>query len=101
MRMCIKLWPQGLPWYLPLSVLALQTTIPLLIRHTRRPTTDGSPQYHPASVTLLAELCKCLAAFGFIYHATKWQQPKATRLAALGMAGRKFTGAIWRLRQDG
>jgi len=98
MRMCIKLWPQGLPWYLPLSVLALQTTIPLLIRHTRRPTTDGSPQFQPASVTLLAELCKFLAAFGFIYRATKRQHPKGTRLAALGMAGRKFTGATWRLR---
>lgn len=98
MRMCIKLWPQGLPLYLPLSVLFLQTTIPLLIRHSRRPTTDGSPPYHPASVTLLAELCKCLAAFGFIYRATKRQQPKASRWEALGAAGRTFTAAIWRLR---
>ncbi len=94
---CLKLWPQGLPVYLPLSVLFLQTTMPLLIRHTRKPSADGSPQYHPASVTLLAELVKCLTAFAFICRITRRQRPTASVRDTVKEAGQRFTRAIWRM----
>jgi len=87
-------WPRCLPEYLPMSVLFLQTALPLLIRQTRRQHTYESSNYHPASVTLLAELCKCLVAFGFTYRIGRRQQPEATSLTAMSKTARKFREAI-------
>lgn len=65
-----KICPPGMPMYLPVSVLVLQTAVPLLIRLSRkyRPAGSGS-SYLPASITLLAEALKCLVAFAFMARA--------------------------------
>jgi hypothetical protein len=96
---------------LPLAVLFLQTTIPLLIRHTRKHDPNAQPPvvlYHPASVTLLAEVTKCVGAFVFMYRQTRraLQQQRGGGRArgivsmhkALWETGRRFVAAIWRLR---
>ena len=92
--MLIRLWPRNLPLYLPMSVLFLQTASPLLIRHTRRLNTDETSPYHPASVTLLAELCKVLVAFGSIYRTIRGQQLEATSLEIFTTTVRNFASAI-------
>jgi len=98
MNMRIKLWPQEIPLYLPISILFLQTAIPLLIRHTRHPNTSESSLYHPASITLWAELFKCLVAFGYLYSAIRGDLFETTRLEALSATVRRFRGAVWRRR---
>lgn len=98
-------------WALPVAVLFLQTSMPLLIRHTRRQDLDPNAAqpteelYHPASVTLLAELTKCVAAFGFMFGDTRRQLQHArgggltsSTRKALCETGRRFWSAIWRLR---
>lgn len=102
---------QSIPGALAFAVLALQTCIPLLIRHTRKQ--DPTAQtpvvlYHPASVTLFAEVTKCLGAFLCMYRETRealqrqqqQQQhrgPAPSVQRALVETGRRFLAAVWRL----
>lgn len=58
----LALWPKGLPVYLPLSVLTLQTTMPLLIRLSRKRKGEGVVHYNAAVMTLAAELVKTAVA---------------------------------------
>lgn len=109
-----KICPPGMPVYLPLSVLVLQTSVPLLIRLSRKFRHDGGAGYLPASITLLAELAKCVLAFGFMVKANldlARQQPAMAQQATAGSGGgrvgllggiamtaRRFVGAIGDLR---
>lgn len=93
----------GKHWVLPLAVLFLQTGMPLLIRHTRK--SSAKELYHPASLTLLAEVTKCVVAFGFMYAEARYDQLVlhqrggfASVRKAVWETGRRFLAAVWRLR---
>ena len=94
----------GSTWALPLAVLFLQTGMPLLIRHTRK--SSAEDLYHPASLTLLAEVTKCIVAFAFMYAEARREQQLllhqrggfASVRKAVWETGRRFLAAVWRLR---
>lgn len=94
---------RGSAWLLPFAVLFLQTSMPLLIRHTRKGSADAPPVelYHPASLTLLAELTKCVVAFSFMYAEARRDHQRgglASVRAAVWETRRRFLAAVWRLR---
>lgn len=89
-----------------LSVLALQTAMPILIRCSRRSrtgkgSTTATSQYNPASITLLAEIIKCMLAFGLIYRAAVLRKQQSGADGArqpLLDANDRFVSSILRLR---
>ena len=85
--------PPGMPLYLPVSMLALQTAVPLLIRLSRK---QGSQSYHPASVTLVAELLKSALAMSFMLRSSGWG--RKSPVDAVQDTAKRFAVALQKLR---
>ena len=104
MRVCAEAWRHFVTWGVPFAVLTLQTTMPLLIRYSQRRATGGklgAAPYNPASVTLLAEIAKCVV--GLILYTVALEHRRGPgeegkKRILLVEAARLFASATWRLR---
>jgi hypothetical protein len=86
-----------MPLFLPITVLTLQTAVPLLIRATRKHAAEGEG-YSPASLTLVGEVLKMsIALICMVWHEGE-RHKEMTLRGSIIEATRRFSYAAKELR---